>query len=149
MTPTLRYMTSNDITSQQTATRTATDTGAATDARIRPYRISVPQADLDDLHERLARTRWARDLPGTGWERGVPTSTPTRRAVSRGRQAVPRGHQPQHPGDRRPLLVQADGRVVPLHLGGGVTTDRSRHDITDARSAREVLIRAPHAPRRA
>ena len=66
-------MTSNDITSQQTATRTATDTGAATDARIRPYRISVPQADLDDLHERLARTRWARDLPGTGWERGVPT----------------------------------------------------------------------------
>ncbi len=60
-------MTSNDITSQQTA-RTATD------ARIRPYRISVPQADIDDLRERLARTRWARDLPGTGWERGVPTS---------------------------------------------------------------------------
>jgi len=41
---------------------------------IRPYRISVPQADLDDLRERLARTRWARDLPGTGWERGVPTT---------------------------------------------------------------------------
>ena len=41
--------------------------------RIRPYRISVPQADLDDLRERLARTRWASDLPGTGWERGVPT----------------------------------------------------------------------------
>src|SRR6266568_7226787 len=63
MVPTLRYMTSNDITSQQTTA----------DARIRPYRISVPQADLDDLRERLARTRWARDLPGTGWERGVPT----------------------------------------------------------------------------
>ena len=41
--------------------------------RIRPYRISVPQAGLDDLRERLARTRWASDLPGTGWERGVPT----------------------------------------------------------------------------
>ncbi len=65
-------MTSNDLTSQQTAARTGTD--AATDARIRPYRISVPQADLDDLRERLARTRWARDLPGAGWERGVPTS---------------------------------------------------------------------------
>ena len=39
---------------------------------IRPYRISVPQADVDDLRERLARTRWTRDLPGTGWERGVP-----------------------------------------------------------------------------
>jgi pimeloyl-ACP methyl ester carboxylesterase len=76
MLSTLRYMTSNDLTSQQTATPTvvATDAGAATDARIRPYRISVPQADLDDLRERLARTRWARDLPGAGWERGVPTS---------------------------------------------------------------------------
>ena len=41
---------------------------------IQPYRISVPQADIDDLRERLARTRWARDLPGAGWERGVPTS---------------------------------------------------------------------------
>ena len=60
-------MTSNDITSQQTATGTGTGTG------IRPYRISVPQADLDDLRGRLARTRWARDLPGAGWERGVPT----------------------------------------------------------------------------
>jgi pimeloyl-ACP methyl ester carboxylesterase len=40
--------------------------------RIRPYRVSVPQADVDDLRERLARTRWTRDLPGTGWERGVP-----------------------------------------------------------------------------
>ncbi len=67
-------MTSNDITSQQTPARTTADAGAATEARIRPYRISVPQADLDDLHERLARTRWARDLPGAGWERGVPTA---------------------------------------------------------------------------
>jgi pimeloyl-ACP methyl ester carboxylesterase len=70
-------MTSNDITSQQADARTATDADAdarTTDARIRPYRISVPQADIDDLRERLARTRWARDLPGTGWERGVPTA---------------------------------------------------------------------------
>jgi pimeloyl-ACP methyl ester carboxylesterase len=78
MVSTLRYMTSNDLTSQQTAARTAASTGTGTataaDARIRPYRISVPQADLDDLRERLARTRWARDLPGAGWERGVPTA---------------------------------------------------------------------------
>ncbi|WP_280232638.1 epoxide hydrolase family protein [Nocardia cyriacigeorgica] len=40
---------------------------------IRPFRIDIPQADLDDLHERLARTRWsAYQLPGQGWERGVP-----------------------------------------------------------------------------
>ncbi|MFF8955556.1 epoxide hydrolase family protein [Streptomyces sp. NPDC014894] len=40
--------------------------------RIRPFRIEIPQADLDDLHERLDRTRWPRPLPGGGWSRGVP-----------------------------------------------------------------------------
>ena len=29
-------------------------------------------ADLDDLHERLIRTRWPDELPGVGWSRGVP-----------------------------------------------------------------------------
>ncbi|MFE3194964.1 epoxide hydrolase family protein [Nocardia sp. NPDC059240] len=41
---------------------------------IHPFRIDIPQADLDDLHERLTRTRWIDEAPGTGWERGVPTS---------------------------------------------------------------------------
>ena len=39
---------------------------------IEAFRISIPQADLDDLAERLARTRWPASLPGTAWERGVP-----------------------------------------------------------------------------
>ena len=43
-----------------------------TDTAIRPFRIDVPQADLDDLADRLARTRWPEELPGVGWERGVP-----------------------------------------------------------------------------
>ncbi|TDB78278.1 epoxide hydrolase family protein [Micromonospora sp. KC723] len=38
---------------------------------MRPFRIDIPQADLDDLHERIARTRWTRQLPGDGWSRGV------------------------------------------------------------------------------
>ena len=42
------------------------------DAEIRPFRIEVPQADLDDLKERLTRTRWPDELPGVGWSRGVP-----------------------------------------------------------------------------
>jgi pimeloyl-ACP methyl ester carboxylesterase len=41
--------------------------------QIRPYRIDIPQAEIDDLRDRLRRTRWAPELPGTGWERGVPT----------------------------------------------------------------------------
>lgn len=39
---------------------------------IRPYRIEIPQAGIDDLKERLANTRWPTELPGAGWERGVP-----------------------------------------------------------------------------
>src|SRR5262249_5514061 len=41
-------------------------------ADIRPFRIAVPQADLDDLRHRLARTRWPDELPGVGWNYGVP-----------------------------------------------------------------------------
>src|SRR5262245_64313101 len=48
-----------------------TDTDRS-DAEVRPFRIEVPQADLDDLRERLARTRWPGQLPGGGWRRGVP-----------------------------------------------------------------------------
>src|SRR5439155_14693168 len=39
---------------------------------MRPFRIAVPQADLDDLHRRLDNTRWPTELPGAGWDRGVP-----------------------------------------------------------------------------
>jgi pimeloyl-ACP methyl ester carboxylesterase len=39
---------------------------------IRPFRIAVPQAQLDDLKARLANTRWPDELPGVGWSRGVP-----------------------------------------------------------------------------
>ncbi|GAA1654908.1 epoxide hydrolase [Nonomuraea maheshkhaliensis] len=40
---------------------------------INPFRIDIPQSDLDDLRERLRRTRWAAQLPG-GWSRGVPVA---------------------------------------------------------------------------
>lgn len=36
-----------------------------------PFRIDIPQADLDDLHDRLVRTRWPDELPGVGWSYGV------------------------------------------------------------------------------
>jgi pimeloyl-ACP methyl ester carboxylesterase len=39
---------------------------------IQPYRIEIPQADVDHLNDRLASARWPGELPGTGWERGVP-----------------------------------------------------------------------------
>jgi pimeloyl-ACP methyl ester carboxylesterase len=39
---------------------------------VRPFRIDIPQADLASLNDRLASTRWPRQLPGEGWSRGVP-----------------------------------------------------------------------------
>jgi pimeloyl-ACP methyl ester carboxylesterase len=40
---------------------------------IRPYEIAIPAAEVTDLTERLARTRWPADLTA-GWERGTPVS---------------------------------------------------------------------------
>ena len=37
-----------------------------------PFRIDVPQAQLDDLRARIAATRWPGEIPGSGWTRGVP-----------------------------------------------------------------------------
>ena len=44
----------------------------ANDGQIRPFRIEIPQADLDDLRSRLARTRWPDQLQSVGWDYGIP-----------------------------------------------------------------------------
>jgi pimeloyl-ACP methyl ester carboxylesterase len=44
----------------------------STDTTIRPFRIHISQAEIDDLAERLGRTRWPQPSPETGWSRGVP-----------------------------------------------------------------------------
>ncbi len=43
---------------------------------IRPFRIDIPQAELDDLHRRLASARFAEPVPGDepDWSRGIPAS---------------------------------------------------------------------------
>jgi epoxide hydrolase len=42
------------------------------ETQMRPFRIDIPQADLDDLRTRLASTRWPDQLPGVGWDYGIP-----------------------------------------------------------------------------
>ncbi|RSN18199.1 epoxide hydrolase [Streptomyces sp. WAC 05977] len=39
---------------------------------MRPFRIDVPQSQLDDLTRRLDNVRWPDAGPVSGWERGVP-----------------------------------------------------------------------------
>ncbi|MBW0089487.1 alpha/beta fold hydrolase [Pseudonocardia sp. KRD-184] len=46
------------------------------DTALTPFRIDIPQADVDDLRDRLARTRWPIPVPGrrdrTDFRRGIP-----------------------------------------------------------------------------
>jgi pimeloyl-ACP methyl ester carboxylesterase len=59
------------------ASMTARFEGAAQDAarpRAEPFTIAVPDAVLADLRERLERTRWPDQLPGTGWSYGTDTA---------------------------------------------------------------------------
>jgi microsomal epoxide hydrolase len=39
---------------------------------MNPFRVDIPQADLDDLRSRLDCTRWPNELPDVEWDRGVP-----------------------------------------------------------------------------
>ncbi|MET9315588.1 epoxide hydrolase [Kribbella sp. NPDC003505] len=39
---------------------------------IEPFRLDVPDSELDDLRQRLDLVRWPSELPGAGWSRGVP-----------------------------------------------------------------------------
>jgi epoxide hydrolase len=41
---------------------------------VRPYRIQVADVQLDDLRERLGRTRYPDELAATDWDYGVPVS---------------------------------------------------------------------------
>ncbi len=38
---------------------------------IQPFKIHIPQATLDDLGERLSRTRWPDEVEGAGWDYGT------------------------------------------------------------------------------
>lgn len=43
-------------------------------AGVIPFRVDVPEADLADLRQRIARTRWPEPETAEGWSQGVPLS---------------------------------------------------------------------------
>ncbi len=45
-----------------------------TAAPIRPFRVEIPQEALDDLHARLAHTRYPAAAPGDAWSYGTPVA---------------------------------------------------------------------------
>jgi hypothetical protein len=38
---------------------------------MQPFQIAVPQGSVDDLRERLRRTRWPDEVEGAGWDYGA------------------------------------------------------------------------------
>ena len=61
----------------------------------RPYRLDVPDDVLDDLRERLARTRWPDEIPGSGWRYGTDLAF-MRRLTARWRDGFDwRAHEAQ------------------------------------------------------
>jgi pimeloyl-ACP methyl ester carboxylesterase len=44
------------------------------EADLIPFTLTVDQERLDDLHDRIVRTRWPQELEGAGWDYGVPVT---------------------------------------------------------------------------
>lgn len=67
--------TNPSTTASATATSAAASSAPAPAPAITPFRVSIPEADLADLRERLDRTRLPRPVPGEDdWRYGVPNS---------------------------------------------------------------------------
>ena len=43
-------------------------------SRVHPFRVEVPQSELDELNARLDATRWPDQPAGVGWSQGTPVS---------------------------------------------------------------------------
>ncbi len=54
---------------------TATDPNAVDSGAIRPFRVEVPQAEIDDLRRRLQATRWPEKETVADQSQGVPLAT--------------------------------------------------------------------------
>jgi len=40
--------------------------------QVQPFAVTIPPDQIDDLRNRLRRTRWPNELPGVGWSFGMP-----------------------------------------------------------------------------
>lgn len=97
-------------TQNSTATdSTATATANATD--IRPFTVDIAQADLDDLADRLSRTRLPQAAPGDDWDYGVPNSY-LRETVEHWRTGFDWRAQEARMNEFPHYLTEIDGQTV-------------------------------------
>nr|WP_055506605.1 epoxide hydrolase [Nonomuraea pusilla] len=76
---------------------------------IRPFRVEIPQADLDDLRARLAMTRFAGEIPGA--DQGVPVSR-VRRLVAAWRDAFDWRAQEARLNAHPQFTTEIDGQTI-------------------------------------
>ncbi|KQZ82262.1 epoxide hydrolase [Microbacterium sp. Root166] len=82
-------------------------------AEIRPFRVDVPQADIDDLMDRLARTRLPQPAPADDWDSGTPNSY-LREAVARWRDGFDWRAAEARMNEHPQFVTEIDGQ--PIHF---------------------------------
>jgi len=80
---------------------------------VEPFTPVVEEEVLDDLRDRLRRTRWSVDVPGTGWERGVPADV-LREVVEHWLTGYDWGRVRRRLGTVPHLVTTVDGQRVHL-----------------------------------
>ena len=88
---------------------------------VQPFRVEIPQADLDDLQARLALTRYPTPAPGDDWVYGTPVSY-LKEMVDYWRTGFDWRAQEARMNEYGQFVTEIDGqRIHFLHV-------RSRHD---------------------
>ena len=78
---------------------------------IRPFRVEVSQADLDDLDARLARTRLPQPAPSDDWQSGTPNSY-LREAVERWRDGFDWRAAEARMNEHPQFTTEIDGQTI-------------------------------------
>ncbi|MGK3953645.1 epoxide hydrolase family protein [Microbacterium sp. I2] len=84
---------------------------ATASTAIRPFRVEIAQADLDDLQARLARTRLPQPAPVDDWEAGTPTSY-LRDAVARWRDGFDWRAAEARMNEHPHFTTEIDGQTI-------------------------------------
>ncbi|QJY47422.1 epoxide hydrolase family protein [Pseudonocardia broussonetiae] len=82
-----------------------------TNTEVRPFRVEVTAAELDDLMDRLARTRLPQPAPGDDWSYGTPNSY-LRDAVERWRTGYDWAAQQERINAVPHFTTEVDGQLV-------------------------------------
>ena len=80
-----------------------------------PYRIAVPDADLEDVRARLANTRWPDEVAGLHWEAGIPLAVVKASAREKRERERERESDFIRPAPHLPAIVSLSPRPSAPH----------------------------------